>query len=130
VEQGIGTSVRKSRQKENVHLDEDFMKSVTFDGAWKQGFVEKPAELGPLAEGRIRNPLPMTNDRDWWEYEFKVRSEGIGLNNALVIGMQSPDGKLVARLSARLGRYVVAIVRIYSASFSGRSKETLCLPRS
>jgi len=65
VEQGIGTSVRKSRQKENVHLDEDFMKSVTFDGAWKQGFVEKPAELGPLAEGRIRNPLPMTNDRDW-----------------------------------------------------------------
>jgi hypothetical protein len=90
----------------NVHLDEDFMRSVTFDGSWKQGFAEKPADLGPVAEGRIRNPIPLTNDpndSDWWEYEFKVRSGGIGLNNALVIVMQSPDGKMVARLSARLG---------------------------
>jgi hypothetical protein len=87
----------------DVHLDEDFMRSVTFDGSWKQGFAEKPAELGPVAEGRIRNPIPLTNDRDWWEYEFNVRSEGISLDNALVIVMQSPDGKMVARLSARLG---------------------------
>jgi hypothetical protein len=87
----------------NVHLDDDFMRSVTFDGSWKQGFTEKPAELGPVAEGRIRNPIPLTNDRDWWEYEFKVRSEAISLNDALVIVMQSPDGKMVARLSARLG---------------------------
>lgn len=34
----------------------------------------------------------------------RVRSEGIWLNNALVIVMQSPDGKMIARLSARLGR--------------------------
>jgi hypothetical protein len=90
----------------NIHLDEDFMRSVTFDGSWKQGFAEQPAEFGPVAEGRIRNPIPLTddsNDRDWWEYEFKIRSEGVSLNNALVIVMQSPDGKMVARLSARLG---------------------------
>jgi hypothetical protein len=87
----------------NVHLDEDFMRSVSFDGSWKKGLAEKPAELGPVAEGRIRNPIPLMNDRDWWEYEFKVRSEGISLNDALVIVMQSPDGKMVARLSARLG---------------------------
>jgi hypothetical protein len=43
------------------------------------------------------------NDRDWWEYEFKVQSQGISLDNSLVIVMQSPDGKMVARLSARLG---------------------------
>jgi hypothetical protein len=86
----------------NVRLNEGFMRSVTFDGSWKQGFAERPAELGPVAEGRIRNPIPATNDRDWWEYEFKVRSEGISLSNSLVIVMQSPDGKMVARLSARL----------------------------
>jgi hypothetical protein len=109
----LGTCSVKERAAEggnvsskNVHLDEDFMRSVTFDGSWKQGFAEKPADLGPVAEGRIRNPIPLTNDSDdsdWWEYEFKVRSEGIGLNNSLVIVMQSPDGKMVSRLSARLG---------------------------
>jgi hypothetical protein len=86
----------------HVHLDEDFMRSITFDGSWKQGFAEKRAELGPVAEGRIRNPIPLMNDRDWWEYEFKVQSQGISLDNSLVIVMQSPDGKMVARLSARL----------------------------
>ena len=34
----------------NVHLDEDFMRSVTFDGSWKQGFAEKPAELAPVGK--------------------------------------------------------------------------------
>jgi len=87
----------------NVQLDEDFLKSVSFDGRWKQGFAEQIAELGPVAEGRIRSPDPSHNDRDWWAYEFKVRSEGISLNNALVIVMHLPDGKMVARLSARLG---------------------------
>jgi hypothetical protein len=86
----------------HVHLDEDFMRSITFDGSWNQGFAEKRAELGPVAEGRIRNPIPLMNDRDWWEYEFKVQSQGISLDNSLVIVMQSPDGKMVARLSARL----------------------------
>jgi len=66
-------------------------------------YVADLAELGPLAEGRIPDPLPVPSSRDWWEYEFKVRSQGVSLNDALVIIMQSPDGKMIARLSARLG---------------------------
>jgi hypothetical protein len=86
----------------NVRFDEEFMRSVTFEGSWKDGFDQKPAELGPVAEGRIPNPTPLPNYRDWWEYEFEVRSKGVSLNDALVIVVQSPDGKMVARLSARL----------------------------
>jgi hypothetical protein len=88
--------------QKNVRFDENFMESVTFDGTWKEGFAEKPAELGPLAEGRIPDPTRATNDHDWWEYQFKVRSEGVSLAHALVIVIHSPDGKTVARFSARL----------------------------
>lgn len=83
-------------------LDEGFMKSVTFVGSWKHGFDEKPAEFGPMAEGRIPNPTPIPNNDDWWEFEFKVSSKDVSLNDSLVIVVQSPDGKMVARLSYRL----------------------------
>jgi hypothetical protein len=79
--------------RKDVHFDEKFMESVTFEGSWKEGFAEKPAEIGPLVEGRIPNPDLATNDRDWWEYQFKVRSDGVSLADALVIVIQSPDGK-------------------------------------
>lgn len=85
-----------------VNLDENFMSSVTFEGAWKHGFDEKVADLGPLAEGRIPNPTPLPSYRDWWEYEFEVHSKGVSLSDALVIIVQSPDGRMVARFSARL----------------------------
>jgi len=86
----------------SVRFDEDFMKSVTFEGSWKEGFTEKPAELGPLAEGRIPTPTGVTSDRDWWEYQFKVRSGGVSLADSLVIAIHSPDGRMLARFSARL----------------------------
>jgi hypothetical protein len=80
------------------------MESITFDGSWKEGLAVMPAEVGPLVEGRIPNPSPALNDRDWWEYQFKVKSQGVSLHNALVIELQSPNGKMVARFSARLSR--------------------------
>jgi hypothetical protein len=105
----LGTCTPRERAAEpgnvasrNVRLDEDFMKSVAFEGSWKHGFDETPADLGPMAEGRIPNPMPSLSYRDWWEYEFQVRSSGVSLNNALIIMVQSPDGRMVARLSARL----------------------------
>lgn len=88
--------------RKSVRFDEDFMESITFDGSWKEGLSVKPAEVGPLVEGRIQNPNPAWNDRDWWEYQFKVKSEGVSLQNALVIELQSPNGKMIARFSARL----------------------------
>src|SRR5262249_45104536 len=86
-----------------VYFDDHFMESITFDGSWREGLAEKPAELGPLAEGRIPNPVFVTNDHNCsWEYQFKVKSEGISLNDGLMIVLQSPDGKMIARFSARL----------------------------
>ena len=106
----LGTCTLRERMAEGgsvssskVRLDENFMQSIDFAGSWKHGFDDRSAELGPLAEGRIPNPLPVPSYRDWWEYEFKVRSQGVSLNDALVIIMQSPDGKMIARLSTRLG---------------------------
>jgi hypothetical protein len=106
----LGTCTLRERMAEGgsvssskVRLDENFMQSIDFAGSWKHGFDDRPAELGPMAEGRMPDPLPVPSYRDWWEYEFKVRSQGVSLNDALVIIMQSPDGKMIARLSARLG---------------------------
>ncbi|GEM_PF-5134696 len=84
-------------------LDDNFMRSVTFDGAWKHGFDERVADIGPVVEGRIANPTRLPSDRDWWEYQFEVRSEGVNLTDALVVVLQSPDGRLLARLSGRVG---------------------------
>lgn len=103
----LGTCSAKARAAQpvnakNLHFDEDFLRSVSFDGSWKQGLAEQVAELGPVAEGRIRNPIPETNNDDWWEYEFKIRSEGISLTDALVIILESPDGRVLSRFSARL----------------------------
>jgi hypothetical protein len=103
----LGTCTLAERNPEggntrNVTLDEHFMRSLTFEGAWKQGFDEKTADLGPLAEGRIPNPTPLPSYRDWWEYDFEVSSYGISLNDALIIVIQSPDGRMIARFSTRL----------------------------
>jgi hypothetical protein len=103
----LGVCSSKERSPEgstprDALFDEDFMRSVTFEGAWKHGFDERAADLGPLVEGRIPNPTALPTNRAWWEYEFEVRSEGVRLNDALVIVIQSPDGRLVARLSVRL----------------------------
>jgi hypothetical protein len=80
----------------------DFMGSVIFECAWKRGFDERVADLGPVIQGRIANPTPFASNRDWWEYEFDVRSDGVSIGDSLVVIVQSPDGKLVARLSSRL----------------------------
>ena len=93
-----GGNVGSSR----VRLDDDFMRSVTFEASWNHSFDEKPAELGALAAGRLPNPTQLPNDRDWWEYEFEVRSAGVSLSDALVIILQSRDEKMIARMSARL----------------------------
>jgi hypothetical protein len=53
--------------------------------------IKQMAELGPVAEGRIRSPIPSLNDHGWWEHEFKVRSEGLSLSNPLVIVLQLPE---------------------------------------
>ena len=85
-----------------VRLDEEFMKSITFEGWWKRAFDEKLAELGPVAEGRIPTPTLVPSSNDWWQYEFEVRAEDVSLSDSLVILIHSPNGKMVARLSARL----------------------------
>jgi len=102
----LGVCSEKERSSEGstvkqAHFDEELMRSLVFDGAWKHGFDEKKAELGPVVEGRISNPTPFPTDREWWEYEFDVRSDGVRLSDSLVIILQSPDGRLLARLSGR-----------------------------
>jgi len=84
-------------------LEEEIMRSVTFSAAWKHSFDERVADIGPAVESRISNPTPLPSSLDWWEYEFLIRSEGVQLSDALVILLQSPDGKLLARLSGRVG---------------------------
>jgi hypothetical protein len=91
-----------SSRKLNLRLDEDFMKSILFDGSWKQGLDEKRAELGPVATGRTRSPDPRINRDDWWSYQLKVRSKEISVNDSLVLTIESPDGDMITRLSGRL----------------------------
>ena len=89
-----------SSRKLNLRLDEDFMKSILFDGSWKQGLDEKRAELGPVATGRTRSPDPRINRDDWWSYQLKVRSKEISVNDSLVLTIESPDGDMIVPSSS------------------------------
>jgi hypothetical protein len=91
-----------SSRRLNLLLDEDFMKSMMFDGSWKRGLDERRAELGPVATGRTHSPDPRINRDDWWSYRLKVRSKGTSLTDSLVLTIESADSEMITRLSGRL----------------------------
>jgi hypothetical protein len=76
---------------------------------WKRGFALRPLknvtrtkatalQLSPIANMDTGDPV----DRYLWRFEFAVPSAGVPLTDHLVIVLRTAEGKLVARVSARL----------------------------
>jgi hypothetical protein len=97
-----GRPIPEADNPQNFQFDEKFAGSLTFDGFWKQEFEEKPAELGPAAEGQIKGPISAPSNAEWWRYDFDIRAKNVPLSDALVIVVQSADGRIVTRLSGRV----------------------------
>jgi len=55
--------------------------------------------LEPFARELSNDPVPQRFE--WW-FEFDVPSAGVPVTDSLVLVLQSPDGKIVARCAARM----------------------------
>jgi len=76
---------------------------------WKRGFALRPLKnvtrtkatalpLAPISNQDTGDPV----ERFVWRFEFAVPSAGVPLTDHLVIVLRTAEGKLVARVSARL----------------------------
>src|SRR5713101_9618940 len=76
---------------------------------WKRGFALRPLKNVTRTKATAL-PLPPLSNQDTgdaverfvWRFEFAVPSAGVPLTDHLVIVLRTAEGKLVARVSARL----------------------------
>jgi hypothetical protein len=76
---------------------------------WKRGFALRSLKTVTRTNATALRLSPIVNmdtgdpvDRFVWRFEFAVPSAGVPLTDHLVIVLRTPEGKLVARVSARL----------------------------
>ncbi len=96
-----------------IYLSKAILRTLHVNFYWKRGLSVRPApeivlkhaEMIPiepfaraLSAGKD-DPLPQKFE--WW-FQFDVPSAGVPLTDSLVLVMQSPEGKIVARCAARL----------------------------
>jgi hypothetical protein len=92
----------KCDEGSGFRFDADFMKSLHFKGFWKRGFETNAADVIVLGAESTPNPTPVARAADWWRYELEVRSSNVGLDESIVIEVESPDGQVVTRFASRL----------------------------
>jgi hypothetical protein len=92
-----------------VYLNKAILRSLHLNFYWKRGLALRPtqgislkhAEMVPIDPfaAELSNELP--KKYEWW-FVFDVPSAGVPVTDSLVLVMQTPDGKIVARVAARL----------------------------
>jgi hypothetical protein len=90
------------------YLTQETMSSLKVSLYWKSGVELRPAgmtlmtfsvaPIQPFAKD-LTNELPK---RFLWSYELGVPSEGVPLTDSLVLIFRDPEGRIVARVAARL----------------------------
>jgi hypothetical protein len=91
-----------------TYLTQETMSSLKVSLYWKSGVELRPADIDlmhfsvapiqPYAKD-LTNELPK---RYLWSYELGVPSEGVPLTDSLVLIFRNPEGRIVARVAARL----------------------------
>jgi hypothetical protein len=76
---------------------------------WKHGVDLRPAKNSKLLNARVDriNPYAMAlaaelPPRYEWSYDLSVSSAGVPLSDSLVFVLRTPDGRIAARVAARL----------------------------
>jgi hypothetical protein len=86
-------------------LDTDFVRSLRFSIATKQGLQEVPAQV--ISSRAYEVPF-RERGPDRWEYELVVRLNHAPLTDLLTVVVLSDDGKMLARFTGGLGRPFVS----------------------
>lgn len=84
--------------RSDIALSTSLMNSLQFDAYWKLGFEMQKADVDVLRRERSNDLGPKKN---LWKYELSIRSEDIPLTRSLVIVLQTPEGKIISRLSGK-----------------------------
>jgi hypothetical protein len=93
-----------------LYLNKAILRTLHVNFYWKRGLSVRPAEqivlknaaavpIEPFARELSNDPVPQRFE--WW-FEFDVPSAGVPVTDSLVLVLQSPDGKIVARCAARM----------------------------
>jgi hypothetical protein len=93
-----------------IYLNKAILRTLHVNFYWKRGLSVRPAEqimlkhaaavpIEPFARELSNDPVPQRFE--WW-FEFDVPSAGVPVTDSLVLVLQSPDGKIVARCAARM----------------------------
>jgi len=92
-----------------TYLNMAIMRSLQVNLFWKRGTALRAApeirlknkEAWPLEPTATELAAQLPPRYEWW-YEYEVPSAGVPLTDSLVIILKSPDGKIAARVAARM----------------------------
>ena len=92
-----------------AYLTKEVMNSLKLSLYWKHGVDLRPAGKISVLQLTADPIAPYATDlaaelpkRYLWSYELGVPAEGVPLTDSLVLIFRTPDGRIVARLAARL----------------------------
>jgi hypothetical protein len=92
-----------------IYLNKTILRSLHVNFYWKHGtslrpapeIVLKHAEMIPIEPFAADLSNELTKKYEWW-FVFDVPSAGVPVTDSFVLVMQSPEGKIVARVAARM----------------------------
>jgi hypothetical protein len=89
-------------------LTREMMSTLRLNFRWKDGITLHQVESAKRTSATLRQLAPYSSTagdlapRYEWNYTFAVGSEGVPLTRQLVIIMETSDGKIAARVAAKL----------------------------
>jgi hypothetical protein len=92
-----------------TYLTQELLNSVSLSLYWKRGIELRPAEKVSDAHLYVKRIVPYAaenaaelRERFEWFYRMVIPSTGVPLTDDLVLVLRGPDGRIAARVAARL----------------------------
>jgi hypothetical protein len=93
----------------HIYLTREMMGALQLSLYWKRGVdlrqIKNVSEVGTSVERIIPYAAALASElpqRFEWSYQFAVAGKGIPLTDSLVFVFRTPDGRIAARVAARL----------------------------
>jgi hypothetical protein len=92
-----------------IYMTQEMMETLRLSIYWKRGVDLRPVKNIKLLDARVDRINPYATAlaaelprRYEWSYEMSVPSDGVSLSDSLVFVLRTPDGRIAARVAARL----------------------------
>jgi hypothetical protein len=97
------------KDQHREYLTRDMMKQLKLSLFWKHGVELRPAENIKVSYSAVKPVEPYAKEltqelpeRFEWAYELAIPSAGVPLSDSLVLVLKLPDGRVAARVAARM----------------------------